>query len=195
MEGLSLLINEAKILGKINGISFSTTLVITHLLFVDDVAIFGLGTLEEWACFRGILDILTAASCMVISVDKSSFLYNNISSIVLDSIQVLFPYKMHQIDTGCRYLGYPVKPLNYQVRDWRWVIRKFEHKLSNWSFIFLSMGGCLILLNFVLCGIQVYWFSLVKLPNTILKAIRTIMFSFMWWGHNSRRGLHLVNWE
>ena len=92
MEGQSLLINEAKILGKINGISFSTTLVITHLLFVDDVAIFVLGTLEEWACFKGILDILTTASCMVISVDKSSFLYNNISSIVLDSIQVLFPY-------------------------------------------------------------------------------------------------------
>ena len=192
---MSLLINEAKILGKINGISFSTTLVITHLLFVDDVAIFGLGILEEWACFRGILDILTTASCMVISVDKSSFLYNNISSIVLDSIQVLFPYKMHQIDTGFRYLGYPVKPLNYQVRDWRWVIRKFEHKLSNWSFIFLSMRGRLILLNFVLCGIQVYWFSLVKLPNTILKAIKTIMFSFMWWGRKSRRGLHLVNWE
>ena len=73
VEGLSLLINEAKILGKIHGVSFSSTLVITHLLFMDDVVLFCRRTLEEWCYFRDILDIFTAASGMVISVDNSSF--------------------------------------------------------------------------------------------------------------------------
>ena len=42
VEDLSLLISVAKLQGKIHGISFLSTLDITHLLFIDD------GTLWAW---------------------------------------------------------------------------------------------------------------------------------------------------
>ena len=56
IEGLSLLIEEAKRQGKIKGIKISARLSLTHLLFVDDVILFCFGSLEEWRAFKDILD-------------------------------------------------------------------------------------------------------------------------------------------
>ena len=41
IEGLSLLIEDAQTNGRIKGISISSQLSLTHLLFVDDVILFG----------------------------------------------------------------------------------------------------------------------------------------------------------
>ena len=47
VEGLGRLIGEAKRKGKTKGIKLSSTLAITHLLFVDNVVLFGTRSLEE----------------------------------------------------------------------------------------------------------------------------------------------------
>ena len=52
IEGLSILIEDAKRNGKIKGIKILSQLFLTHLLFVDDVILFGLGTFEEWIAFK-----------------------------------------------------------------------------------------------------------------------------------------------
>lgn len=67
IEGLSRLINEAKKKMKIKGIKISSSLFIMHLLFVDDVLIFGVGSVAEWTFYKEIIDILCSASGMLIS--------------------------------------------------------------------------------------------------------------------------------
>ena len=47
IEGISLLINDARVKGLIKGIKIFPTLAVTHLLFVDDVILLGTGTLRE----------------------------------------------------------------------------------------------------------------------------------------------------
>ena len=79
VEGFSLLIHKDKWFGLIKGLKFSSTLSITHILFVDDVVMFGYGSSAEWRHFRFIIDLFAAASGMSISSEKSSFLTNNIS--------------------------------------------------------------------------------------------------------------------
>ena len=71
IEGLSLLIEDAKRNGRIKGIKISPQLFLTHLLFVDDVIMFGLGLFEEWMAFKVILDTFCEASGMRINMDKS----------------------------------------------------------------------------------------------------------------------------
>ena len=56
IEGLILLIDDACRNGLIKGIKISHQLSLTHLLFVDDVILYGFGTCEEWAAFKVILD-------------------------------------------------------------------------------------------------------------------------------------------
>ena len=52
IETLSLLISNAQHRGPISGIKVSQSLYLTHLLFVDDVILFGTGTVEEWQNYK-----------------------------------------------------------------------------------------------------------------------------------------------
>ena len=105
VEGLGLLIANAGRNGKIKGIVFSLALAFTHLLFVDDVVLFGKGSLEEWRCFRSIIDTFTTASSMLISIDKSYFFTNNVNNNMSDDIKVLFPYKLEPIEVDFKYMA------------------------------------------------------------------------------------------
>jgi hypothetical protein len=55
VEGLRRLIHEAKEEGKIEGIKIARILRITCLLFVDDVVLYGRGTVEEWIVYKGLI--------------------------------------------------------------------------------------------------------------------------------------------
>ena len=110
----------------IKGIKISSSLALTHLLFVDDVILLGTGTLSEWMAFDVILETFCKASGMCISIDKSCFLHNNVDVDIRSDIAKAMPYKMEPLTTGFKYLGYYLKPLGYMVSDWHWLIQKYE---------------------------------------------------------------------
>ena len=122
IEGLSLLINDARRNGLIRGIKLSLTLALTHLLFMDDVILLGTGTLREWLAFDVILKTFCQASRMIISMEKSVFLFNNVDDEVLLNISRIMPYKMDPLTSRFKYLGYFLKPLGYKSNDWVWLL-------------------------------------------------------------------------
>ena len=122
IEGLSLLIADAKRNGLIKGIKISEHLALTHLLFVDDGILFGMGTLEDWIAFKVILDTFCAASGMKINLDKSSFLHSDLDDAVLRRISDIIPYRFAHLNLGFTYLGFFLKPSGYLVKDWCWLI-------------------------------------------------------------------------
>ena len=92
---------------------------LAHLLFIDDVILFGLGTIEQWQHYKALLDLLCSATGMKISEEKSSFLYNEIDELTRINVAALLPYKMEPMSSGFKYLGYYLKPLGYHVSEWR----------------------------------------------------------------------------
>jgi len=63
IEVLSLLISNALDKVDIYGIKVAPSLYLTHLLFVDDAILFGMGTVEEWQHYKeiaclGIINII-----------------------------------------------------------------------------------------------------------------------------------------
>ena len=146
IEGLSLLIADAREHGLIKGIQITPSLALTHLLFVHDVILLGSGTLSDWMAFDVLLSSFCKASRMIISLDKSCFLYNNVEEDIRLDIARVLPYKMEHITSGFKYLGYFLKPLGYRVNDWKWLIQRYESKISHWAHKFLSLGGRLILI-------------------------------------------------
>lgn len=88
--GLSRLIQQAKVEGKINGIKFSHNHFIT-LLFLDDVLIFGIGDEQEWLHYKFILDTLCYASGMMISYPKSGMYSLNPAGENLQRLRVIYP--------------------------------------------------------------------------------------------------------
>ena len=155
IESLSLLIKHTQHDGLIRGFKVSSSLYLTHFLFVDDVLLFGVGTVEEWQHFKILLDLFFLATGMSISEEKSSFLYNEIDDIVRDSVVDILTFKMDPLSMGFKYLGFYLKPMGYHANDWRWLLNKFEKRISNWSSRLLSLGGRLILIKVVLMGLAV----------------------------------------
>ena len=67
IEGLSRLILEAKNKGKLKGVKVRRKHFITHLLFVDNVMVFGTDSLDEWLCYKEIINLFCKASGMSVS--------------------------------------------------------------------------------------------------------------------------------
>ena len=131
IEGLSLLIADAKRNGLIKGIKISDHLAITHLLFVDDVILFGMGTFEDWIAFKVILDTFCKASGMMINLNKSCFLHSDVDDEVLRRTSDIMPYRFAHLNLGFTYLGFFLKPSGYLVKDWCWLISKFESRINH----------------------------------------------------------------
>jgi hypothetical protein len=62
MEGLSLLLKQKQIEGKITGIKVSRVVKILHLLFIDDVLIMTTGSTQEWTEINNLLKTFCNAS-------------------------------------------------------------------------------------------------------------------------------------
>ena len=86
---------------------------ITHLLFVYDVIIFSEGTKEDWISYNFILDILCNSTGMKITDTKSTFLKYEVEEQFIREFKYVFPYEIHKIDRGLKYLGCFLKPNNY----------------------------------------------------------------------------------
>jgi len=102
---------------------------------------------------------------------------------------------MLPLHSGFTYLGYFLKPLGYRVNDGIWLLQKFEKRISNWTFQYLSLGGRLVLVQSVLSSIPVYWMGLAPIPATILQKLRSIMFNFLWGSSDKNKKFHLASWN
>ena len=80
------------------------------------------------------------------------------------------------MSTGFKYLGYFIKPSGYLVKDWLWLIKKFENRITHWSYKLLSLGGRLVLIKAVLTSIPVFWMALVPIPKAILGKLKSLIF-------------------
>jgi len=113
----------------------------------------------------------------------------------MSKLNKLFQFRFEQMEDGLRYLGFNLKPDNCCVKDWFWLIKRIEKRITYWSYIFLSMGVSLTLINETLQSIPVCWCSLVVLPKYIINTLREKCFHFLWEGTRNERKFHLVSWE
>ena len=94
-----------------------------------------------------------------------------------------------------KYLGFYLKPNNYQKEDWIWLLKKVEKRLGNWCNGWISLGRGLTLVKSVLENNLVYWLSLTLIPRCILDKIRRRAFSFLRSGKREKEGMHMVSWD
>ena len=91
---------DAQQKGLIKGFQYSHDMSITHLLFVDDVLLFGIATISEWKAYKDALYLFCSVMGMDVSTEKSSFLYQDVDEDIRSQIAKLLPYNMAPIQTG-----------------------------------------------------------------------------------------------
>jgi hypothetical protein len=125
-EGLSQALHQARSQGIINGVKIVGHLTISHLLFIDDILLFGLGTIWEGHALKGILDIFTSAKGMVINTKKSAMYMYGIDENIVGLLHRLFSIPHKNWEGGLKYLGYFIKSNGYKKSDWNWLIARIE---------------------------------------------------------------------
>ena len=100
IEGLSRLLTDARISGRIKGVLFNSALALTHILFVDDVIIYGMGDVEDWTEINRILKLFCCASGMQLNFDKSCFIFHKQVCAVEAAIKEIIPVKSSAIGDG-----------------------------------------------------------------------------------------------
>ena len=88
----SRLISEAKLKGNFSGMKVAAQILITHLIFVDDVIIFGKISVEEWKFLHKILGFFCSASGMEVNPEKSIFFYSILSNDEKEAVSIVFGY-------------------------------------------------------------------------------------------------------
>lgn len=96
------------------------------------------------------------------------------------------------LDVVFKYLGFHVKPINYNIKDWCWLIDKFENILTTCTHSWLTLGGRLVLVQLVLQSIVVFWMHLYLMPKNIIKRINSCISNFIWARTREVHKVHLV---
>jgi hypothetical protein len=185
-EGLSKSLEAAARAGTFQGISISSGMKITHLLFVDDIHIFCNGKVGDAETLVDILANFLLATGMIINVQKSTISTSELDEEENEVYQRLFPFTLQDISQGIKYLGFQLKPNSYKKEDWKWLIEKVEKRLNNWSFRWLSRAGRLTLKKSILESIPFYWMPLALIPKGILEKIRKFCERFIWSGSREK---------
>jgi hypothetical protein len=81
--------------------------------------------------FKTIISNFCQASRMDVNCQKSCFLVQNIDHILDQILKTTFNIQFVCIDQGMKYLGFFLKPNNYRVVDWNWMIQKIENWIGN----------------------------------------------------------------
>jgi len=194
VKGPSKLIKNAKCRVKLKGIKVSSSISLTHMLFVDDIIIFGEAKDNEWESFKLILDCFCKATGMIINVQKSQLLFHKVREDIEVVVLNSFPYPHNSLDNGLKYLGFSLNPNEYKYTYWLWLYKKIEAIIMCWCNRWISRGSRLILVKFVLESILVYGSSIVYIPKGILDKIQKKYFRFLWTGRKQQDGIPSVKW-
>lgn len=196
MEFLTKHFNESLRDRNIQGIRLAHSAPkITHLMYADDLIIFGEATVAEVRQIKGILDLFGDYSGLVVNPQKSTIWFSgNCEPEAREMIMAEFEAKLAQEQE--KYLGILVTQAG-GARDLshKQLLEKVQDKLSGWKANLLSHVGRLTLVKSVLLSLPVYYMSVAKIPTRTVKAVTAIIRKFLWGKLDKERYVSLIGWD
>ncbi|WMV47514.1 hypothetical protein MTR67_040899 [Solanum verrucosum] len=165
---------------------------ICHLLYADDIIIFCEAKASQISFIRTTLVIFEAVSGLSINWRKSCiFPFKEVPQI--QSLATILGCRVEQLPTT--YLGMPLGHNHKELEIWDGIIEKIEKKLVNWKAQYISLGGRVTLINFVLDSLPTYVMSLFPIPAKVEERLDKLRRDFLWLGNKEGKGPHLFKWQ
>nr|GEW34835.1 RNA-directed DNA polymerase, eukaryota [Tanacetum cinerariifolium] len=193
MESLHLSFSRVVDAGLFKGIRIGSSLMISHLFYVDDAVFIGEGSDNNHTRIMHIFHCFSLSSGLRINILKSHLLgvsvprdiVNNAATI-LGCLVMMTPFK---------YLGVMVGGNMSLVKAWDQVIGKLNSRLSKWKRNTLSIGGQLTLLKSILGSTLIYTMSIYKVPKLVLHSMEVIRRKFFYGIHGEDKKITWVSWS
>lgn len=195
MEFLSALIEDEVQKGEWKGIRISrNSRSISHLLFADDILLFGDTDERTVLAIQRVLKVFCEASGQRVSVQKSKLIFSkNTPQVVRDRVQGALNIPMSE-SLGT-YLGVPMDVTHTRASSYNFLIDKFKQKLTSWQGRYLSSMGRVTLINSVLNSLPTHVMQCTMLPQKVCLTLDRINRDFLWGSSENQRTFHAINWD
>ncbi|KAI0530918.1 hypothetical protein KFK09_000466 [Dendrobium nobile] len=147
---------------------------LTHLLYADDVLIFGEASNENCQILVSVINDFANSSRLVINHDKSYIMFPKHVSNQLEVCQLL---SIHTIVSKITYLGIPLSFYRLNVADFLPLLDSINKKLNGWKANLLSLAGRLQYLKFTIQNTIAYWIRGSIIPKTVHKVFKKFAFN------------------
>ncbi|GAU48590.1 hypothetical protein TSUD_405800 [Trifolium subterraneum] len=195
MDKLTHLIAEAVDSGKWHPLKAGKAgPAILHLMFADDLLLFGKATEENVKAITDTLDSFSSLSGQMVSLEKTSILFSkNTNQNVKSTLLRQTGYR--EVATFGKYLGIPLVGRAPRRGDFDYLVDSVKAKLSGWKATHLSFAGRVTLAKSVIQAIPVYTMMTIPIPRSILIDIHRVQRNFIWGHEADQRRMHMVGWN
>ncbi|PKU81037.1 Putative ribonuclease H protein [Dendrobium catenatum] len=188
MDALSCLLEERGFKG-ISADNFS----LSHLLYADDVLVFGEASLENCQKLASILSDFGNATGLQINLDKSAIIFSKHQNFHQDICNTL---SIHNITTKITYLGIPLSFQRLKIEDFFPLVDNINKKMNGWKANLLLFAARLQYLKFTIQNTIGYWIRGTILPKTIVKFLKKASSRFLFFYDSTQtRKLHMLSWD
>jgi len=181
-EGFNVLMDSLVANNLFSGymVGSSDLTAVSHLQFADDTLILGEKFWGNIRAMRAILLLFEKLSGLKVNFSKSHLVGANVANSWLSEAAMVLNCKVGAIPFV--YLGMSIGGNARRLSLWEPLINRLKARLSGWKSKYLSLGGPLVLLKFVLSSLPVYALSFFKAPSGIISSIESILTCFFWGG-------------
>ncbi|GKV43653.1 hypothetical protein SLEP1_g50917 [Rubroshorea leprosula] len=168
-------------------------LKLTHLQYADDSIFFCEANEQNVMVLKSILRCFEMIFGLKVNFFKSSLIGLNVEKVNLEAYAEKLNCAIGKVPF--KYLGLLIGSNPRRLSTWAPVIDIMKKRLSNWKRDSLSFGGRIILLNYVLSSILMYYFSTLKAPKQVTLLLTKLQRNFLWGGGENSRKTTWVKWE
>ncbi|KAK2417953.1 hypothetical protein QL285_040194 [Trifolium repens] len=167
---------------------------ISHLMFVDDLLLFGQATGENMTAVMEVLNQFCTMSGQQVNYDKSAIFFSrNVAAVRRVTLSTKSGLK-ETMNLG-NYLGVPALGRSPRIHDFQYLIEKVKTRLAGWKAKQLSLAGRITLAKSVIQAIPIYPMMSMPIPISCLNEIEKIQRAFIWGDTEDKRKAHMVSWE
>lgn len=192
---LSRILLKAENDGSIRGIKISRgSPRITHLMYADDLIIYGHATLEEARAIGDCLHTNSSWTGQSMNLGKSSIHFSSNTPFSLKG-EICTLLGIRECTHQTMHLGMPFCRFKSRKVAAQHLLEKLTHKLTGWKKCLLSSAGSAVLIKSVALAVPSYVMQMCLLPIGVCQQMDRMIRSFWWGGESKDRRLHLKAWD
>ena len=145
---------------------------INHLLYANDLFIFGKASLLEASSIKSCLDKYCSWPCQTVNASKSSIRFSkNTNPTTSTSTSILNILPFNPNPTCSIYLGLPILMGSSKGVAFQSIIDSIQHKMEGWRAKTLSQVGRLVLIKAVVAAVPSYAMSTFLLLKASVESL------------------------